>query len=128
MFMEAQELMGSIDKTADYSENAVADVMKSKLIRADARKLTDSIARDGVREPVQLIHERRIEGTVKWMGHGHHRVAAANDISKVTGQPKYVPVVHSELNKEYGRDAGMADALYEMKEHYPKSVRSSDWK
>jgi hypothetical protein len=45
-----------------------------------------------VLNPVQVIHA--MHGNVM-MGQGHHRVAAADDISRETGKDMWVPVVHT---------------------------------
>ena len=130
MFMEAQEIRSSIQGTADYPNHPVDDVMKHKKSEADRSGLTESIRTDGVQQPVQLVHKRDDEGygdtSTTIMGHGHHRVAAASDISKETGQPKYVPVVHSEYdhNAPFPSHAtAIYRALGEMENHWPGATR-----
>lgn len=63
--------------------------------RSGALSLADSVAREGVREPVGIFHED--DGPM--LGDGHHRVATAY----AQGPGRYVPVEHHEsMRSGYG--------------------------
>jgi hypothetical protein len=53
----------------------------------------DSVKKVGVLSPVQLVHAD--PGNLM-LGQGHHRVAAAADISETTGKAKWVPIIHTD--------------------------------
>ena len=111
-----------MDSTADYPNDTVDNVMKYKKSEADRSGLTESIRTDGVQQPVQLVHKRESDGTsATIMGHGHHRVAVASDISKKTGQAKYVPVVHTEYDHDQYKP--LYSALDDMHDYYRGATR-----
>ena len=102
MFVEAQALRSSITGTMDYSFDDPDDVMARKLVESKRKKghgagVHASVAEHGVLNPVQLVHGT---GGRTIMGHGHHRVAAADEISRRTGQEKWVPVIHTDASEK----------------------------
>jgi hypothetical protein len=97
MFVRATDLVDSLTATADSSYDAPEEVMQEKLKASHRRTgrgagVYDSVRKEGVLNPVQVIHA--MHGNVM-MGQGHHRVAAADDISRETGKDMWVPVVHT---------------------------------
>lgn len=103
MFMRARDLADSLTGTLDKSEYSVEEVMEHKLRASKGRMghghgtgVYDSVAREGVLNPVQMVHGMN---NSLLMGQGHHRVAAAEDIERQTGKDKWVPVVHTDARK-----------------------------
>jgi hypothetical protein len=102
MFVEAKELRSSLTRTIDSASQSVGDVMDYKLKESKADTghgsgVYGSVQRKGVLNPVQLVHGT--EGSLL-LGHGHHRVAAAADISETTGKDKWIPVVHTDASEK----------------------------
>ena len=104
MFMQAEHLLGSLTATADQSYTDTDTVMNRKLRKSKAPPgsghgagVHASVAKEGVLNPVQMIHA---EGGDLMMGQGHHRVAAAAEIERRTEKPKWVPVVHTDAREE----------------------------
>ena len=133
LFMTPQEIMGSVvdsvDRAPEYEDydieneknvmvpaETMEDLWASKLSESKGKgsgpeSLYDSIAKHGVQRHVTL--EDHGNGTL-YMGQGHHRVAAAADISEKTGRPMYIPVVYdSDFNYSNTKD---------YRDMYPQNV------
>jgi hypothetical protein len=112
MFMTADELVDSLTMTSDMPTRSVDHVLdfkaaeaksgsKDNALRSTRRgetSLYDSIKKDGVRHPVQLIHTD--ENLV--LGQGHHRVAVAHELSYQDGKDRFIPVVHTDATSGSG--------------------------
>jgi len=103
MFMRARDLADSLTGTLDRSEYSPEEVLESKLDQSlhpmgspHGSGVHDSVARQGVINPVQLVHGM---GRSLLMGQGHHRTAAAADIEHATGQDKWVPIIHTDARE-----------------------------
>lgn len=141
LFMPAQELMNSVSDSVDRAweyedvdpdtgdtvivpEETMSDLWKIKLAESKARgsfqksSLYDSIKKEGVQRHVTL--QTNADGSLT-MGQGHHRVAAAADISKRTGRQMYVPVIYDDDwaysdTKEYRDSYPEVSAKYRQSE------------
>lgn len=102
MFMRARDLADSLTGTLDRSHQSVEEVMDQKLYQSQQHigphggGVYESVQREGVINPVQLVHGMNQS---LLMGQGHHRTAAAEDIERQTGQDKWVPVVHTDARE-----------------------------
>lgn len=102
MFMTGREITDMLEGTIDSPHLSVDEVMdysltesKKKLGTGHGSGVHASVKKEGVRNPVQLVH-------TDWgvlMGHGKHRVAAAEDIDYQSGKQRYIPVIHTEAGK-----------------------------
>jgi hypothetical protein len=104
LFMPASDLYESLTATADNPWMPVEEVMEKKLERtkqpgnphegrATGTGVFQSVVEHGVVNPVQMIHTQ----TDIMMGHGHHRVAAADEIARMSTSSK--PEVREQLSK-----------------------------
>jgi hypothetical protein len=102
MFMKAEHVLGSLTGTVDSSFDDPEDVMARKLVESKRSKghgsgVHESVSKEGVLNAVQLVH-----GThgALMMGHGHHRVAAAAEISRREGRDMWIPVTHTDASEK----------------------------
>jgi hypothetical protein len=130
MFMKPSEINPdeSVDAAA-YWPSTMDELWQRKLEAGQGSGLEDSVRREGVKTPVQLIHDPRTGKTT--MGHGHHRVAVAKNLESVEGKELYVPVLHSEMvyknDFDWGGDvpsqsATLRDYENHMSKHYGYGV------
>jgi hypothetical protein len=120
MFMRAHDLMGSLTGTLDFSYDEPEDVLDRKLVRSKkpvgeghGAGVHASVEREGVINPVQLIHA---ESGGLMMGQGHHRIAAAAEISRRTGRDMWLPVVHTDARESTDNPISIYSDVYEKKQ------------
>lgn len=138
LFMRPQELMNTINRSVDESivpyqtrkygeQGRIMDALwKQKgmeLNNFGYKGLVESIEKHGVLRPITI---EDYPGTPFFMGQGHHRVAAANQIEQRTGRQIYMPVVynddynHTDNETEYP----MHDAEREYRQPASRKVRT----
>jgi hypothetical protein len=103
MFMRASDLADSLTGTLDRSYLAPDEVMEQKLSQSTrslgmghGSGVHESVAREGVLNPVQLVHGMNQS---LLLGQGHHRTAAAENIERRGGGDKWVPLIHTDARE-----------------------------
>jgi len=90
MFMTAKELKNEVTPDDWRAGGPSLDSLwRRKAREAEKSGLTESIRKDGVQEPVEVVHRGE---THRYLVDGHHRVAAASKV----GPKTLLPVRHSE--------------------------------
>jgi len=94
MLMKPSEIRGMLKGSVDYVPTA--DPTRDWEGKAEDNKLglNESVAKEGVRNPVIIDHWQQVRGEPV-MGNGHHRVQAAKELED-SGKEIYVPVLHVE--------------------------------
>lgn len=96
MFMTPREIAATVQqaetnirKPEDLKNDYVA---KSKLIRAKNNGLADSIVKEGVKKPIDIMHEYDDDwgDETTQLVNGHHRFSVSLDVAP----DKYIPVQH----------------------------------
>lgn len=108
MFMTPSEIKGYARpnvgdvETHTYSpgfdEDPEGTMWEAKSNEAYDVGITHSVRREGVREPVQIMHQYRTHSgnpDDAVIQDGHHRIQAAEDVSRMKKHEIYVPVEHS---------------------------------
>jgi hypothetical protein len=115
MFMSPSEI--EFSSSVDHPHETFEDVLETKLQRAHSSGLYSNIEKEGVKAPIQVIHDRRTGKNI--LGHGHHRYAAASALEETSQPDILVPVVHTEAKYEsFGDDDyEYFDALGSVKDY-----------
>ncbi len=145
LFMTPDEIMSSVtdsvDRTTPYTDSVYDDetgeyvdvhypgqtmdeLWDNKLSESKGKgwgipePLYDSIAKHGVKRHVTLQPNYHDDGYT--MGQGHHRVAAAADIAKKTGDQVFIPVIYD--------DDWDFSSTREYKNAYPQNINPVGFK
>lgn len=81
-----------------FAEDPEGTMWEAKSNEAYDVGITHSVRREGVREPVQLKHQYRSHSGSPddaVIQDGHHRIQAAEDVSRMKKHEIFVPVEHS---------------------------------
>lgn len=92
------------------SQNRHWNVARGHKTLWEGQGLHESIASEGVREPVRIMHVGNDVSVLQ----GHHRIAAAHDVDP----EMLIPVVH------YGEDEDLTSAIYDEDPYTVKKKRS----